>query len=33
MKTFFEEQTRDIKTYPTTLFHADYLAQLMQKSA
>lgn len=33
MKTFFEEQTRDIKTYPTTLFPADYLAQLMQNSA
>ena len=33
MESFFEEQTRDIKTYPTTLFRADYLAQLMQKSA
>ena len=33
IKLFFEEQTRDIKTYPTTLFNADHLAQLMQKSA
>ena len=33
MESFFEEQTRDIKTYPTTLFRADYLTQLMQKSA
>ena len=33
IKRFFEEQTRDIKTYPTTLFRADYLTHLMQKSA
>ena len=33
IKMFFDEQTRDIKTYPKTLFRADHLTQLMQKSA
>lgn len=33
IKLFFEEQTKDIRTYPTTLFRADHLTQLMQKSA
>ena len=31
--TFFKEQTRKMKTYPTTMYRADHLTQLMQKSA
>ena len=31
--TFFKEHTKEMKTYPTTMYRADHLTQLMQKSA
>ena len=33
MKSFFEEQTKDISTYPTTMVRADYLMKLLQRTA